>query len=116
MKTQRHQEGLLSPTFETNIAVVLLQVMDSLDVNIIMFLPTVVLGVVGGLLGGMFVFINLKLARLRQAFISKASKKWKKKSLKIMEPCLIIVSKHYFMLLEIVNCPFKFPQLHSYEG
>ncbi|XP_071784612.1 chloride channel protein C-like isoform X1 [Asterias amurensis] len=70
---------------------IIFKVMDSLDVNIIMFLPTVVLGVVGGLLGGMFVFINLKLARLRQAFISKASKKWKKKSLKIMEPCLIII-------------------------
>ncbi|XP_022108381.1 chloride channel protein C-like isoform X2 [Acanthaster planci] len=70
---------------------IIFKVMESLDVNILMFIPTVALGVVGGLLGGLFVFMNLKLARLRRAIIAKAKQQWKKKALKILEPCFIII-------------------------
>ena len=60
--------------------------------NIIMFIPTVIIGCIGGVLGGLFVFCTLKMARLRRSFISKFTNQWHQKIARVTEPCVIVVS------------------------
>ncbi|XP_033125254.1 chloride channel protein B-like [Anneissia japonica] len=69
---------------------ILFQVREGLDVNILMFFPTVIIGVIGGVLGGLFVFCNLKMARFRRAKLAKIGDPLKKKFVRLLEPCIII--------------------------
>ncbi|XP_066289417.1 chloride channel protein D-like isoform X1 [Branchiostoma lanceolatum] len=69
---------------------ILFQVRNEIPVNILAFIPTVVLGVLGGLLGGLFTFCNLKIVRGRRAILAKLSSDWKRKVVRVSELCLII--------------------------
>ena len=42
-----------------------LQISHGIGLNILAFIPTVILGIIGGLLGAMFTFINLKVQYVR---------------------------------------------------
>ena len=44
---------------------ILFQIDSQIDLNILGIIPSVILGILGGLLGSLFIFINLKFARLR---------------------------------------------------
>lgn len=57
-----------------------------------MFIPTVIIGMIGGVLGALFVFSNLKLARVRRALIAKFESPLTQKLFRLLEPCVIIVS------------------------
>ncbi|XP_071490057.1 chloride channel protein C-like [Diadema antillarum] len=70
---------------------IMFQVREGLDVNIIMFIPTVIIGVIGGGLGALFVFTNLKLTRLRRRLLAQTKVPWQQKLMKLSEPCIIIV-------------------------
>ncbi|XP_002739329.1 chloride channel protein C-like [Saccoglossus kowalevskii] len=70
---------------------IMFQVRKGLDVNLWLFIPTVILGIIGGLLGALFVFINLKLARLRRLVMRKLAKIWKQNIAKWIEPCIIMI-------------------------
>ncbi|XP_070575370.1 chloride channel protein C-like [Ptychodera flava] len=70
---------------------IMFQVRKGLDVNILLFIPTVILGIIGGLLGGLFVFLNLKLARLRRLVMKKLRRTWCQNIAKFVEPCIIII-------------------------
>ena len=67
------------------------QVNSDLPTHILTFIPTVVLGCIGGVLGSMFVFLNLKIARLRRKVLSKTNSDTMKKIIRFAEPCLIMV-------------------------
>lgn len=69
----------------------LLQVDSDLPTHILLFIPTVVLGCLGGTLGAMFTFINVKMQRLRRKILSQITVEWKKKCVRLAEPCLIMV-------------------------
>jgi len=73
---------------ETNI---IFQVNSDLPTHILTFIPTVILGCMGGVLGSMFVFLNLKIARLRRKVLSQTSSDKMKKIIRFVEPCLIMV-------------------------
>jgi chloride channel 7 len=45
---------------------ILFQIEDGIDINILAIIPSVLLGVMGGLLGSLFVFLHLKFAKLRR--------------------------------------------------
>ncbi|XP_041457216.1 chloride channel protein C-like [Lytechinus variegatus] len=70
---------------------IMFQVREGIDVNIIMFIPTVVIGIIGGVLGSLFVFSNLKLARLRRRMIALTRLPWQQKLMRLSEPCIIII-------------------------
>ena len=53
--------------------------------HMLMFIPTVVIGLGGGLLGAIFTFFNLKWARCRKKHIAG------RRALRILEPCLIML-------------------------
>ena len=42
-----------------------LQISHGIGLNILAFIPTVILGIIGGLLGAVFTFINLKVQCVR---------------------------------------------------
>ena len=43
---------------------ILFQIEDGIDLNILGLIPSIILGVIGGLFGSLFIFINLKLAAI----------------------------------------------------
>ena len=49
----------------------LTQIEDGIDMNILALIPSVVLGVLGGVLGSLFIFINLKFSKIRRMIHSR---------------------------------------------
>ncbi len=45
---------------------ILFQIEDGIDINILALIPCMMLGLLGGLLGSLFVFLHLKVAKLRR--------------------------------------------------
>ncbi|XP_031558101.1 chloride channel protein D-like isoform X2 [Actinia tenebrosa] len=76
--------------FKTN-KYILFQVSRGLALNILAFIPTVILGVFGGLLGALFTFINLKIARFRRYHIGTIKSKGWKNLARLMEPVIIMI-------------------------
>ncbi|XP_074627638.1 chloride channel protein C-like [Acropora palmata] len=70
---------------------ILFQISHGIGLNILAFIPTVILGIIGGLLGAVFTFINLKIARFRRSQISKINSKHWKNVAKLSEPVLIMI-------------------------
>jgi len=70
------------------------QIGSVIPVNLIMFLPAVLLGVIGGLMGSMFTVGNLKIARLRRRLLAKIKSPLRQKIARISEPVLIMVSAY----------------------
>ena len=69
-----------------------MQINKGVDVNILMFIPTVVIGILGGGLGALFTIINLKIARVRRRFLSRMEAKWKQGLFRMVEPAFLMVS------------------------
>ena len=69
-----------------------LQVKEGIAINLIAFLPAALLGGIGGILGSLFTFMNLKFARTRRRLLSKIEKPWLQNIMKMSEPLAIIVS------------------------
>ena len=59
--------------------------------NIIAFIPAALLGVIGGILGAIFTFINLKIARARKRLLAKVSKQRHQQVIRMLEPITIMV-------------------------
>ena len=74
------------PTFAT-------QAGNAIPVNIIMFIPAMVLGCLGGILGALFTILNLKIARLRRRVVTRMRKPRLQKIFKFCEPLLIMVGQ-----------------------
>ena len=60
-------------------------VAEGINMNILLFIPTILIGVTCGLLGSIFTFINLKMAKFRRKHI--APRKW----LRILEPMWLML-------------------------
>ena len=56
-----------------------------------MFIPTLIIGMVGGLLGAVFTILNLKMTRGRKRLLNKINNEWVQKMVRIFEPALIMV-------------------------
>ncbi|XP_078688574.1 chloride channel protein C-like isoform X1 [Branchiostoma floridae x Branchiostoma belcheri] len=95
---------------------ILFQVRNEIPVNILAFVPTVVLGVLGGLLGGLFTFCNLKIVRGRRALLAKLSDDWKRKVVRVSELCIIItltVTASVFLPAAFPCSPFTCYSSHN---
>ncbi|NWJ03136.1 CLCB protein, partial [Crypturellus undulatus] len=58
---------------------------DLLDMSVLAFIPTILLGVLGGLLGALFVSLNLKINKLRIQFFNSIPKSSLRKTSKLLE-------------------------------
>ncbi|NXF38816.1 CLCB protein, partial [Nyctibius bracteatus] len=75
-----------------------------LDINVLAFIPTILLRMLGGLLGALFVFLNIKINKLRMQFFNSIPKSSLKKTSKLLETVLILrilfmfcVSPYHFL-------------------
>lgn len=69
------------------------QVKNLLDMHVLAFIPTILLGMLGGLLGALFVSLNIKINKLRMQFFNSIPKSSVRKTSKLLETVLILVSK-----------------------
>ncbi|XP_021349957.1 chloride channel protein C-like isoform X2 [Mizuhopecten yessoensis] len=85
---------------------ILFNIDKGIDVNILMFIPTVIIGVIGGLLGAIFTILNLKMTRGRKKLLSTISEHTiLQKLLRIFEPAVIMI----IITLLAVFLPAVFP-------
>lgn len=68
-----------------------LQVTKEIDLNIVGIIPAVLIGLLGGMLGGLFTFLNLKIQRARRRLLSKVKTSWLQKIVRMSEPIIIMV-------------------------
>ncbi|NXG39089.1 CLCB protein, partial [Dromaius novaehollandiae] len=64
---------------------------DLLDMSVLAFIPTILLGILGGLLGALFVSLNLKINKLRMQLFNSIPKSSLRKTSKLLETVLILV-------------------------
>ncbi|NXK28677.1 CLCB protein, partial [Arenaria interpres] len=87
---------------------ILFWVKNLLDMNVLAFIPTILLGMLGGLLGALFVSLNIKINTLRMRFFNSIPKLSLRKTSKLLETVLILVrSGRNFLALD-VGCIFSF--------
>ena len=72
------------------------QIDSGVDVNLLMFIPTAVIGIIGGLLGALFTILNLKMTRLRKKLLSSIEREWIQKLIRLFEPALIMVKLLFY--------------------
>lgn len=76
----------------------MLQLGNAIPVNVIMFIPAMLLGLIGGLLGAVFTVVNLKMSRIRRRLLAKVRKPIAQKVLRFLEPPLIMVRQLKILL------------------
>ncbi len=64
---------------------------DLVAVNVIAVLPSILMGVGGGVLGSVFTQVNIGIARIRKSFFSGIKSVSCANFLRVLEPCLILV-------------------------
>ena len=69
--------------------------------NIIAFIPAALLGAIGGILGAVFTFINLKIARARKRLLAKVSQQKLQRIIRMMEPITIMVSASRIFIISL---------------
>lgn len=69
-----------------------MQVKNLLDMSVLAFVPAIFLGILGGLLGALFVFLNIRINRLRMWFFNTIPKTSLRKTAKLLESVLVLVS------------------------
>ncbi|CAL1544815.1 unnamed protein product [Lymnaea stagnalis] len=70
---------------------ILFNVDEAVDINILMFIPSVIIGVIGGLLGSLFTILNLKIHRYRKRILASISRQWVVRLVRLLEPALIML-------------------------
>ena len=68
-----------------------LQMGSMLPVHVIMFLPAIVLGIIGGVLAATFTLLNIRIVKQRSYLISLVHRSATKKFLRMLEPVVIMV-------------------------
>ena len=61
--------------------------------NLIMFGPALLIGVIGGVLGAIFTILNIKMTRFRRLIFARLRHAVAQKILRFFEPLVIVVSK-----------------------
>ena len=72
------------------------QVGNTIPVNLIMFAPAMLLGLIGGILGAIFTIMNLKMSRCRRKLFTKIRRPVVQKIVRFLEPPIIMVGVVFF--------------------
>ncbi|XP_008113070.2 chloride channel protein C [Anolis carolinensis] len=70
---------------------ILFWVKNLLDMSILAFIPAIFIGVLGGLLGALFVFLNIKINKFRMWFFKRIPKTSLRRVTKLLETVLVLV-------------------------
>ncbi|RDD45840.1 Chloride channel protein A [Trichoplax sp. H2] len=69
---------------------ILFEVKKEISLNILAFIPSLIIGMIGGLLGALFTFLNLKIARSRRRLVGRFKSTWVKNLIRVSEVTLIM--------------------------
>jgi len=72
--------------------IVSMQLGSAIPVNLIMFVPALLIGIIGGILGAIFTILNIKMAKIRRRIFSRLRHAVAQKILRFFEPLVIVVS------------------------
>jgi len=75
------------------------QLGSAIPVNVIMFAPAVLIGVIGGVLGAIFTILNIKMARFRRRIFTRLRHVVSQKILRFFEPLVIVVRTVAFVFV-----------------
>ncbi|NXN24083.1 CLCB protein, partial [Nycticryphes semicollaris] len=75
-----------------------------LDMNVLAFIPTILLGMLGGLLGALFVSLNIKINKSRMQFFNSIPKLSLRKTIKLLETVLILTLLMFCISLCLFLC------------
>ncbi|EDV27121.1 uncharacterized protein TRIADDRAFT_54756 [Trichoplax adhaerens] len=84
---------------------IIFQVKRGISINLVAFIPSIILGIIGGILGAFFTFLNVKIRRYRSSVMKRIKNKRWKTACKIAEPVLIMA----IMATISVFLPAAFP-------
>ncbi|XP_040289045.1 chloride channel protein C-like [Bufo bufo] len=84
---------------------ILFWVKDLLNVSVLAFIPTIIIGIIGGLLGALFVFLNVRINKLRLRLFNSISHKLLRQLSKLLEALILLVAT----MTVTVYLPFFFP-------
>ncbi|XP_013401689.1 chloride channel protein B [Lingula anatina] len=84
---------------------IIFRVHEEIAVNVILFIPSALLGALGGLLGGVYTVLNLKIVRARRAIMSKITNRWLEKMARFLEPVIVMT----ILAALSVSIPMLFP-------
>nr|XP_014432999.2 chloride channel protein C-like [Pelodiscus sinensis] len=84
---------------------ILFWVKNLLDMSVLAFVPTIFLGILGGLFGALFVSLNIKINKLRKRFFNSIQKTFFRKTSKLLESVLVLVCT----VTVTVYVPYFFP-------
>ncbi|XP_065175744.1 chloride channel protein B-like isoform X2 [Sycon ciliatum] len=81
-------------------------VADRLAINFLLFLPAIILGCLGGLLGGLFTHFNIQASKLRNHIRRSIKGTWKVRLVRMADPVIItlIVGTIFFFLPHFFEC------------
>ena len=76
--------------------------LPSIQMHVTMYLPAILLGIVGGLLGALFTRVNVFINQKRKVILSKMKNVRLQQLIKMLEPCFIVVgfSASFDLILE----------------
>ncbi|XP_053323002.1 chloride channel protein C-like isoform X2 [Spea bombifrons] len=66
-------------------------VKELLDMSVLAFIPTIIIGVIGGVLGAFFVFLNVQINKVRMKLFNAVSNKCLRQISKLLETLLLLV-------------------------
>ena len=75
-------------------ALVSFQEKDVLTLNLLMVIPSAIIGIIGGFLGVTFILLNLKMAKFRRRILGKIQSTGLLRTIKVLEPVCLAVSNH----------------------
>ncbi|NWQ74799.1 CLCB protein, partial [Columbina picui] len=75
-----------------------------LDINVLAFIPTILLGILGGLLGALFVSLNIRINKLRMQFFNSIPKVSLRKASKLLETVLILILLMFYISPNLFLC------------
>ncbi|XP_067409978.1 chloride channel protein C-like [Emydura macquarii macquarii] len=84
---------------------ILFWVKNLLDMSVLAFVPTIFLGILGGLFGALFVCLNIKINKVRERFFSSIQNTSLRKTSKLLESVLVLVCT----VTVTVYLPYFFP-------
>ena len=65
-------------------------------VHVLMFLPAIVVGILGGILGATFSMLNVRIVKQRAKLVNFVKRPAAKKFLRMLEPVIIMVSAVFY--------------------
>eukprot|EP00106_Octopus_bimaculoides_P010912 XP_014778354.1 PREDICTED: chloride channel protein D-like isoform X1 [Octopus bimaculoides] len=85
---------------------VLFHIATGININLLLFIPTIIIGIIGGILGAFFTFFKLKMARMRKRIFFKLPKPIMAKIIHCIEPiiCMVIISTVYMYVPDSFGC------------